>query len=379
MQCKAVRIAVVFLAWASHVVDSAQIGFVRKSIVRTNTTVLSTNSSECADCLCNCMVDNGSCYGINCFPSTHRCQQIDQQWVQEADLQFDNSSDYFVIARDIHFCSCYSPQNILEQLANVTPTSIAHTAARFIKYNPYNDTLIVMGDALIAQYSVSSLSRIRSISSSSTPLALCLDSQNVYITFSGNLSVNKYDMNLRFLQSRQLSSSSSSSRLYGMVLWRNGLLISNDVNKLIWFVETSTMNAAIYLDVSRYGIEPFNIAVFNDELYISELSSADVYIYNTVSGSMRTLSLPSSTVLYRLTVDPFCHRLWYGTSANTYSSVPVIDLDRSQAQVYPAAGLLAQRKTFKVEFDASYSMYTVALNENYFYKYTLPSMACDRR
>jgi hypothetical protein len=376
---------IVLLSCVMNVFGSMQLGFVQNSSVRTNTTLLASTDPECFDCLCNCLSDEtqkisgaGKCYGINCFPSIQACQRIEQQWVQEADLVFNNTSDQFIIARDMHFCSCYSPQKMLDQLKNTVPIAIAHANARFLMYNPYDDTLIVLGDNLIGQYSASNVSLLRSISVTTLPVAVCLDSRYLYISFVGNMSVNKYSMSLRFIGSRQLPLRSSATYYYGMTAWKNGLLVTDNPLSLIWFIESNTMNASIYLNLTTYNVEPFNIAVFDNRLYISQLSSSNIYVFDMTSGSMQTIIFPNSITLYRLTMDPFCHRLWFGTPATRYSSVPVLDLDTDMAQVYQAAGSLARSKTCKVEFDADYSMYTVSINENYFYKYSLPPMTCDQ-
>ncbi|UJR32866.1 hypothetical protein I4U23_020327 [Adineta vaga] len=318
------------------------------------------------------------CHGINCFPSNRTCQRIEQSWIQEIDQSYDNTSDQFILTYDINFCSCYSPQNILNQCQNNTPIAVAHSDARFITYNPYDDTLIVLGDTFIAQYFASNLTRFRNISVTVVPLSMVIDSKNIYITFSSNFSVNLYDMNLRFNQTIRISSSSSSSRFYGLALWKNGLLVTDDQMNLIRFINLTTMNISIYLDLTSYNIEPFNIAINNNYLYISQRSSTVIYVYDLVSFSMNSLRFSSSTSLYRLANDPYCNRLWFGTQTATYTSVPIVHLGMRTIDVYQAKGVLATAKVYKIEFDANYSMYTVSLNENYFYKYQMSSIFCDK-
>jgi hypothetical protein len=128
--------------------------------------------------------------------------------------------------------------------------------------------------------------------------------------------------------------------------------------------------------MNSYNCSPFNIAVFNDVLYISQFSSSIIYIYNLLTFSIQTITFPDSIPLYRLQKDPFCNRLWFGTNQINYTSVPVLNLDTNIANIYQANGALAQSTTNKVEFDSNYSMYTVAIHENYFYQYQMSTIQC---
>jgi hypothetical protein len=364
---------------------SIRIGQIKYSSVVTNTSFISTSSSTCSDCLCNCLfganqnnVTQPKCYGINCFPSNHSCQQIEQLWIQETDILFNSSSDQFITTISLNFCSCYSEQNILNTYANVTPISIAYPSPRYLTYNPNDDTLIVLGDTLISQYFVSNLTRFRNISVTILPLATCVDSTNIYISFSTNTSVNKYDMNMRFLQSVRRTIGTSSSTLYGLAKWKNQLFVTDQELSLIWSINVTTMSMSIYRNMTSYNFAPFNIAVFNNQLYVSQISSPIIYIYNLLSSSVQTMTFPNSISLYRLQMDPFCDRIWFGTDATAYTSVPVLGLGMNSTNVYQAYGSLAQSQTYKVEFDSNYSMYTVAINGNSFFKYQMSSITCGK-
>ncbi|CAF0915362.1 unnamed protein product [Adineta ricciae] len=289
-----------------------------------------------------------------------------------------NTSDRFIITHSINFCSCYSPQNLLNQYTNVTPIAISHPFARYVLYNPYDNTLIVLGDNLIGQYYVSNLTRFRTLSVTITPLAAVVDSNSIYVAFGDNMSVSKYDMKLTFNRSVSIPTTSSSSFCYGLALWKNGLFVTDDQKNLIWFIDSTTMNISLYLKLTNYSIEPFSIVVYNNVLYISQLSSAVIYVYDLVSKSMRSLTFPNSTALYRLGMDPYCNRIWFGTQSTTFSSVPVIDLASHEPAVYYARGALTTGPTYKIEFDSNYAMYTVAVHGNYFYKYPMSAIFCDK-
>ena len=378
-------IVIFFLAFILNAFDSIEIGSIRHASVRTNTSLISTSSPNCLDCLCDCLSNKAqvnsmipTCYGINCFPSNQLCQRIEQLWIQETNVLFNMTSDQFINTIDINFCSCFSVQNILNKFENVTPISIAHPNARFVTYNAYDDTLIVLGDNLIGHYYASNLTRFQNFSTTNIPLAVSIDySKNIYISFGGNMSINKYDMNMKFNQSiKRPTNLSGNSNLYGLALWKNYLLVTDDQLSLIWSLDLNTMNMSIYFNLTSYNITPFNIAVYNDNLYISQFSSPIIYIFNLISISVQNIIFANSIELYRLQMDPFCNRLWFGTKTANYTSVPVFDLGTNTAYIYQAKGLLAQSRTYKVEFDLNYSMYTVATNGNYFFKYQMSNISC---
>jgi hypothetical protein len=375
-------ITIFLLIFQLKFLDSIQIGYIKHSSVITNTSFISTSNSQCLDCLCNCISNqqqnNSKCYGINCFPSNSTCQQIQQAWIQETELLFNSTSDQFINTINVNFCSCYSVQNILNTYQNITPISITHSMVRYILYNSYDNTLIVLGNNLIGQYYVSNLTQFRNWSVSSTPLAVYINSMNIFISFYDNASVNVYDTNMNYIQSirRPTEQPSNVAGFYGMDSWQNLLLVSDDELYLVWSINLNTMNMSVYLNLTSYNIQPYNIAVFNNYLYITQFYYSTIYIYNLNTYVMQNINFPNSILLYRLQKDPYCNRFWFGLYQNTYSSVPVFNLNLNQAQVYQSKGPLSTSTVYLATFDSNYSMYTTAINTNYFYKYQMTSMTC---
>jgi hypothetical protein len=373
-------IKIFLLTFLLKFIDSIQIGIVKYASVITNTSLISTSNSKCLDCLCDCLNINSKfskCYGINCFPSNHSCQRIEQAWIQETEILFNSTSDQFIQTIDLNFCSCYSSQNILNKYENVTPISIAHPMARYVAYNVYDDTLIVLGDNLIGQYFVSNLTQFRNWSVSSTPLAVFIGSINIFISFYNNASINVYDMHMNYIQSiaRPITTTTYSG-FYGFDRWNNLLFVTDKELNSIWSINLDTMNMSIYLNMTFYNITPFSITVFNNRLYISQISVSIIYIFDLISFAIQNITFPNSIPLYRLQKDPFCNRLWFGVNQINYSSVPVFDLDMNRAYMYQSKGLLATTTVYLATFDSNYSMYTAAINTNNFFKYQMSSITC---
>lgn len=359
-------------------IDSIQIGYIKHASVITNTSLISTTNSNCSDCLCNCLSDE-NCYGINCFPSNYSCQRIEQTWIQENELFSNLTSDQFINTIDLNFCSYYSSQNILNQYQNITPISITHPMARYIMYNSYDDTLIVLGDELIGQYYVSNLTRFRNWTVSSIPLAVSIDSIHIFISYYTNVSINIYDKNMNFIQSIQRPIKSMiSGGLYGLDRWKNLLFISDQELYLIWSINLDDMSMSIYLNLVYYSISPYNIAVSNDHLYITQFSTSSVYIFDLNTFAIQTMTFSSSIPLYRLQKDPYCNRFWFGTNQVDYTSVPVFNTDTNKAQIYQPKGLLAKTTVYIATFDSNYSLYTTAINTNTFSKYQMSNMNCRK-
>jgi hypothetical protein len=130
--------------------------------------------------------------------------------------------------------------------------------------------------------------------------------------------------------------------------------------------------------MSFYNILVFNIAVFNDLIYVSQFSSSAIYIINLISFVTTIVTFPNSIPLYRMQMDPYCNRIWFGVNNQNYSLVPIFDLNTNKAQLYQANGSLTNTKVNLVEFDSTYSMYTVETGANYFYKYKMPNINCGK-
>jgi hypothetical protein len=319
------------------------------------------------------------CHGINCFPSKQSCQRIEQTWIQETEISFDLTSDQFINTIDLNFCSCYSSQTILNKYENVTPIFITHPMTRYIAYNVYDDTLIVLGDNLIGQYFVSNLTRFRNWSVSSIPLAVFIDLTKIFISFYNNASVNVYDMQMNYIQTiiRPVPPTTNGG-LFDFDKWRNLLFVSDKGLNLIWSINLNTMNMSIYFNMTSYNIAPFSITVFNDHLYVSQLSVSTIYILDLIRFNIQNISFPNSIPLYRMQKDPFCNRIWFGVNQTNYSPVPVFDLSMNSAQMYYTKGLLATTAVFIATFDSNYSMYTTAINTNSFSKYQMSSITCGK-
>lgn len=375
-----VHIKDILLIFFFKVLYSTQIGYIRHVSIITNTSLISTINSNCTDCLCNCL-SSKNCYGINCFPSNLSCQQIQQTWIQENQLTIDSTSDNFIINTiDLNYCSYYSNKNILNSYENVTPISISHNMARYVMYNSYDDTLIILGDALIGQYYASNLTQFRNWPVTSIPIAVCIDSIHIFISYFTNVSINIYDINMNYIRSiRRPTKSSSSGGLYGLDRWKNLLLISDKELDIIWSIDLDTMSSmSIYLDLDSYNISPCNIAVYNDHLYTSQLLGSIVYIFDLNTFSMKTITFSNSIQLYRMQKDPFCNRLWFGTNQNNYTLVPIFDLATNKAQLYSTKGFLSTTTVYYTTFDSNYSMYTTAINTNIVFKYPMSNMNCRK-
>jgi hypothetical protein len=153
---------------------------------------------------------------------------------------------------------------------------------------------------------------------------------------------------MEFIGSTQRPINSGSTCFYGLAIWENHLFVTDNQLSLIWSFDLNTMNMSIYFNLTSYNITPFNIAVFNDNLYISQSSSPIIYIFNLISISVQNITFDNSIPLYRLQMDPFCNRLWFGTRTANYSTVPVFNLNTNTPSIYQAKGLLAQSTTYQM-------------------------------
>ena len=361
-------------------VSSVRVGRIDHASIEVNATHVPTSSPTCADCLCTCLNTSltPACHGINCFPANRSCQPIVQPWISESDLSIDSASDRFLTTVDLKFCSCYSSQNLLNTYATQTVVSLPSPAyARFIVHHAFDDTLIVLTNALINQYFRSNLTLFRSYATTSTPLNVLIDAKHIYISFYNNASVNKYDLNLKFLHTVQKPIRIGSlGSLYGMSKWACRLFVSDEQLNYIWSMNTSTMAMTVYLDLTTFNIDIFNIAVYQDRLYISQFASPAIVILDLLTLSRTTVSFPGSLALYRMYMDPWCQRLWFGVYNQSYSSVPVLDLNTHQAQVYQAHGLLAQTEVHLIAFDSNTSLYALRTYGDSFIQYPMSSLAC---
>ena len=377
--------AVLILLWILFptCVSSVRVGRIEYASIELNTSHLPTSSPTCADCLCNCLNTSRTpvCHGINCFPANRSCQPITQPWIADADLSIDSASDRFLTTVDLKFCSCYSSQNLLNTY--VTPTIVALPSPSYVRsivHHVFDDTLIVLTGVSINQYFRSNLTLFRTYATINTPLNALIDDKHIYISFYVNSSVNKYDLNLKFLRTVQKPIRIGSlGFLYGLSKWGCRLLVSDEQLNYIWSMNTSTMAMTIYLNLSTYNIDVFNIAVYQNRLYMSQFASPTIVIVDLLTLSRTAVSFPGSPALYRMYMDPWCQRLWFGVNNQNYSSVPVLDLNTNRAQVYEAHGLLAQTEVHLVAFDSDTSMYAVRTFSGSFAKYPMSSLACDAR
>ncbi|CAF5117500.1 unnamed protein product, partial [Rotaria sp. Silwood1] len=101
-----------------------------------------------------------------------------------------------------------------------------------------------------------------------------------------------------------------------------------------------------------------------------------VYIIYLLNASLKSITFPNSIPFYRLQMDPFCNRIWFGVKQVNYISVPVLNLGTNEPCLYQSKGSLAQARVYKVEFDLDYSMYTVAKDGNSFFKYFMSTTIC---
>lgn len=379
------RMILFLLIFLLDFIDSIKIGYIMQSSVITNTSSMPTLDSRCLDCLCNCVTNRTSatsrvskCYGINCFPSNKTCQQIEQQWIQETDLVYDSTSENFVSTISLKFCSCYSTQNILDTLANVTPIYISYQSIRYLKYNIYDNTLLVLGNTSITRYSVENLTNYQRFNVSDLPQTTCVDSMNVYVLFSKSLTIGKYDMNMRLIQSINISRNSTG--LYNasdIARWRNQLLVSDISFNLIRSVNLTTSQMFICLNISSFMFYPFDILVFNDLIYIKQISWTTIYIFDLVTASrIREITFSALFTLYSVQKEPFCNRAWYGMYFSGYPSIGVLHLDTNEQFVYQVKNMMVQTYFYSFDFDSNYSMYTIARDSTGFYKYSMPTSFC---
>ena len=362
--------------------SSMCIGRIAHSFVRSNASYLPTKSLICSDCLCRCLhEDNRSrCHGINCFPSNRSCQYIEDAWIEEDDLLSNVTSDRFVTSIDLRLCSCYRSQMQPAAIGKLPRTRVLNDRSRYIVYHAFDQTLIVLGEQMVTQYFASNLTSFRRWSATAIPLNVYVDSNDVYISFHTNVSVNQYDLQMNFLRSvRRPVHTGNDGQLYGLTKWRDQLLIADRELNRIWALNSTSMNMSMYRDMSSENILVFNIAVFDDRLYISQFSLSSLLVLDLISLTRTTITFPNSIPLYRMQMDPFCQRLWFGVNAANYSDIPVLDPRTNRVQIYQSRPSLACTAVHLITFDADYSIYTLSTGGAFFDRYEMPEATCWTR
>lgn len=364
---------------APDLTSSTRIGRIAHSSVRSNASYLPTTSSICSDCLCRCMhEDNRSrCHGINCFPSNRSCQYIEDAWIEEADLLSNVSSDRFVTNIDLRLCSCYRSQMQPAAIGNLRRTRVLNNRTRYIVYHAFDQTLIVLGQQMVTQYFASNLTSFRRWSAMTIPLNVYVGSDDVHISFHTNVSVNQYDLRMNFLRSVQRPvDTGNDGQLYGLTKWRDQLLIADRELNRIWSLNSTGRSMTMYRDMSSENILVFNIAVFDNRLYISQYSLSTLLVLDLISLTRTTITFPNSIPLYRMQMDPFCQRLWFGVNGANYSDIPVLDPRTNRVQMYQSRASLASTAVHLITFDADYSIYTLSTGSAFFDRYEMPDATC---
>ena len=359
-------------------ISSIRLGRIEHSSVRSNGSRWASTSARCSDCLCRCMEENRSrCHGINCFPSNHSCQYIEEVWIEDADLLFNAASHRFVTSIDLRLCSCYRSQLQPAADGNLRQTRVANDRSRYIIYHAFDQTLIVLGEQMVTQYFASNLTRFRQWSAVTVPLHAYIDSSNVYISFHTNVSVNRYDLQMNFLQSvRRPVYTGHDGQLYGLTKWRDLLLIADRELNSIWSLNLTSMTISMYRNMSSENTRVFNIVAFDDRLYISQYSLSTLLVLDLISLTRTTITFPNSIALYRMQLDSLCQRLWFGVDSVNYTVIPVLDPRTNHVHLYETQPALARTEVHLVAFDAEYSMYTISTGAAYFDRYQMPNAIC---
>jgi hypothetical protein len=110
-----------------HQISSVKIGKINQASIKSNSSIRQSSNNNCTDCLCDCFNPSlmPSCSGINCFPSNHSCQLLNESsWILESDISINTTSNNFLVIKEniSRLCSCYTPQNILNYYGQVNLT-----------------------------------------------------------------------------------------------------------------------------------------------------------------------------------------------------------------------------------------------------------------
>ena len=360
---------------------SNRVGHVKYASIKSQSNLISTMDRRCSDCLCQCLNNNNNrsqCYGINCYPSNHSCQYIEQQWINDDQLTFDPLSDQFITSINLKFCSCY-PKQILRNTSDILTTlSIPFNRVRFIFYHSYDQTLIVLGNQMITQYFISNLTRFRSWTVTSIPLNVIADSTSIYITYHNNVTINQYDLQMNYLRTvRRPIRTRNEGHLYGLTQWKDQIFVGDQQLNLIWLLNSTDMVMSIYRNMSIDNILVFNLIAFDNRLYISQLSLPTILILDLLTLSTRSVTFTNAMPLYRMQIDPFCNRIWFGLNSRDYNTIPVLDLSTNQMHLYRSPEIFSRIEVHLIIFDSNSSMYTVKTEDNGFNQYSMLTDACE--
>ena len=363
---------------------SVQIGKIKHVSIKSNSSMLYSSNNNCTDCLCDCFNPSlsSSCSGINCFPANQSCQLLDKQsWILESDTMIDMTSNNFVVIKEntSRFCSCYTPQKILDYYGQVNSTDYSTTTGMIsIEYISDDDSLIVLNSATIRKLSATNISIIlRSLSASTNDAVSILNNESkIYIAFAGNLSINMYDLNLTLLQTSK-SWSSQAGSFAGMFSWNNQILIIDGPNSKIWSINSLTQsNLAVFYDFSSSTIQyPVDVFIYQNRLlYISTFFTRNLYLFDLNNSTYKQIiSLNVDTTFGFLRYDPNCNRLWFGSRDYTYA--PVLDLSSNQMTIYQTKGIISQAAIYSIDFNSNYMAFYSDTNGNLRQIY-LPDITC---
>ena len=358
------------------------VGLVRSASIRSSSAFISSEDTRCSDCLCQCLNSNGSsrCYGINCFPSSRACQHLRDPWIETDQIVSQPSSDVSFTTIDLKFCPCF-PSELLrsEPGDTLVATAVSFSRVRFVFYHRYDRTLIVLGNQLISQYNSSTMVRLRSWTSVNTPLNVIAGSSSIFISFHNNVSVNRYDLQMNFLRTIQRPvRTRSEGHLYGLTKWNKTLFVADREMNILWMVNSSFNSMSIFRNFSADSFLIFNVIAAENRLYVSQLSTATMMIFDLIKMTKRTIVFDNPVPLYRMSIDPFCRRLWFGIDSSNYNAVPVFDLSTEQLQLYPVRSLWPRSDVHLIVFDDHSSFYTVKTDDNFFFKYSTLTHNCNQ-
>lgn len=370
----------VFFLVNFNTILSIKIGQIQHSFINNSLPIYSSSRINCTDCLCDCL-NSSSCLGINCFPSNHSCQLIDQKpWIFQSDLLINRNSDNFIQIKQTNntkFCSCYTPNTILDTYQYYeSETSASTTNIRSIKYISNDDSVIVLNLTTIRKLSAKNLSYIiRSLTVSNMPISILHNDTKIYIAFTYNRSISVFDLNLTLLQT-SVSWSSQASSFGGMFLYNNRILIIDVLYSIIWAIDSlAQTNLIEYFNFSSYNVtDATSLFIYQNQfLYISSISKNfySFYLSNFTLKQIFSLSINISMLFMRY--DTNCNLLWFGTQNYTYA--PVFDLALNQMNLYRTNGILSKYGVYSIDFDQNYMAFYANTNENLIQIY-LPDLNC---
>jgi hypothetical protein len=359
---------------------SIKIGQIPYASITSNSSIYRSLTPNCTDCLCDCF-NSVSCLGINCFPLNQTCQLIEQQpWIFESDVSFNSTSNNFVqiTTNNSRFCSCYTPENILNYFGQINSTDSSPTMnMRLVQYISNDETLIVLNNSLIQKLSANNLGDIRrnlSVSSNDA-MSILHNDTNIYIAFAVNRSINMFDLNLTLLKTS--ISWSNQSGLFGKILlFNNQILIMDYSNSIIWSINSlNQYNLTQFFNLSSYNISnPYSLFIYqNHTLYISN-ASRYFYVFNLTNFTLKqTFFLSIDISLMSMRYDSNCNRLWFGTQNYTYA--PVFDLASNQMNIYPTRGMISKSGIYSIDFNENYTVF-YADTGGYVRRIYLPDINC---